>query len=87
MTIVKQDLERELESQALDMSVMQEAIEDYLASGIVGSSVIGRAYSVADAGDRKAFAEWLADFLARVLAYVELSADEEEVDDVADATE
>lgn len=87
MGIVKQDLERELESQALDMSVMQEAIEDYLASGIVGSSVIGRAYSVADAGDRKEFSEWMADFLAKVLAYAELTEEEEEVGDDKDDDE
>jgi hypothetical protein len=55
----------------IDLGALQRSLLDYLESGLLPATNIGRPYSVGDPKQREAFAEWFVGMLETVYRFDE----------------
>jgi len=70
--LTRGEIERRMEEIEVDQERFQgikENIEEYLASGIVGSTLVGRHYTVSDPKQREELADWVTNLLVQALRY------------------
>lgn len=66
------ELQRRMDAVDIDDSgveKLQEAVVEYLQSGAIGSTLIGRYYAVSDPSQCQEFAEWFSKFYVDLVRY------------------
>lgn len=66
------ELQRRMDAVDVDetgLASIQETVVEYLESGAIGSTLIGRYYAVNDPDQRQDFAEWFTNFYLDVVRY------------------